>query len=153
MDRNLEWFGYIARLSQWGGGGRGHFTRSNDFYLPSLRLEGGGVVSTLCGCSLSLLTYCVWQCNCQVSSLKIILLVKIYDCNIWFHFLKLTHCKYTMVYLPFSHLKTCFLLSLTWYKIVIFSLIWMLSCPQWILCIDIEINCCQYTSHICEHLS
>jgi hypothetical protein len=31
----------IARLSQWGGGG-GYFTRSNDFYLPSLRLEEGG---------------------------------------------------------------------------------------------------------------
>ena len=30
---------YIARLSRWGGGG--YFTRSNDFYLPSLRLEEG----------------------------------------------------------------------------------------------------------------
>jgi hypothetical protein len=29
--------GYIARLSQWGGGGL--FPRSNDFYLPSLRIE------------------------------------------------------------------------------------------------------------------
>ncbi len=33
-------FGYIARLSQWGG--RGYFTCTNDFYLPSRRLEGGG---------------------------------------------------------------------------------------------------------------
>ncbi len=32
-------FGYIARLSHWGG--VGYFTRSNDFYLPSLRLEEG----------------------------------------------------------------------------------------------------------------
>jgi hypothetical protein len=31
---NLIWFGYISRLSQWGGGGK--FARSNDFYLPSL---------------------------------------------------------------------------------------------------------------------
>ncbi len=30
---------YIARLSQWAGGG--YFTRSNDFYLPSLRLKKG----------------------------------------------------------------------------------------------------------------
>ncbi len=34
--------GYIARLSQWGGGQGEYFTRSNDFYLPSLRLGGGG---------------------------------------------------------------------------------------------------------------
>jgi hypothetical protein len=40
LDINLIWFGYIARQSQWGGGG--YFSRSNDFYLPSLRLEGGG---------------------------------------------------------------------------------------------------------------
>jgi hypothetical protein len=35
-------FGYITRLSQWGGGG--YFTRSNDFYLPPrcLEEEGGG---------------------------------------------------------------------------------------------------------------
>jgi hypothetical protein len=33
--------------SQWGGGGR--FTRSNDFYLPSLRLEDGGGGSAPCG--------------------------------------------------------------------------------------------------------
>jgi hypothetical protein len=35
-------FGYIARLSQWGGGG--YFTCSHDFYLPSGRIEekGGG---------------------------------------------------------------------------------------------------------------
>ncbi len=32
-------FGYIARLSH--SGGVGYFTRSNDFYLPSLRLEEG----------------------------------------------------------------------------------------------------------------
>ncbi len=44
---NLIWFGSIARLSQWGGGGS--FPRSNDFYLPSLRVEGGGGVGTL-GC-------------------------------------------------------------------------------------------------------
>jgi hypothetical protein len=40
LDINLIWFGYIARLSQWEGGG--YFTRSNDFYLPLLRLEEGG---------------------------------------------------------------------------------------------------------------
>jgi hypothetical protein len=44
LDINLIWFGNIARLSQRGVGG--YFTRSNDFYLPSLRLEGGGGVST-----------------------------------------------------------------------------------------------------------
>ncbi len=37
---NLIWFGYIARLSQWGGGGL--FPRSNDFYLPLLQVEEGG---------------------------------------------------------------------------------------------------------------
>jgi hypothetical protein len=37
LDINLMWFGFIARLSQWEG--RGYFTRSNDFYLSSLRLE------------------------------------------------------------------------------------------------------------------
>jgi hypothetical protein len=39
---NFIRFGYFARLSQcWG---RGYFTRSDDFYLPSLRLDerGGG---------------------------------------------------------------------------------------------------------------
>ncbi len=36
----LLWFGYIDRLSQWGE--EMYFTRSNNFYLPSLRLEGGG---------------------------------------------------------------------------------------------------------------
>jgi hypothetical protein len=41
----LIWIGYIARLSQWGGGG--YFTCSNDFYLHSLRREGVGKVSTL----------------------------------------------------------------------------------------------------------
>jgi hypothetical protein len=30
--------GYIARVSQWGGGQGEYFTRSNDFYLPLLRL-------------------------------------------------------------------------------------------------------------------
>jgi hypothetical protein len=30
-------------------GRRGAFPRSNDFYLPSLRLEGGGVGSATCG--------------------------------------------------------------------------------------------------------
>jgi hypothetical protein len=35
----LIWFGYLARLSQCRGGG--YFTRPNDYYLPSLRLEGG----------------------------------------------------------------------------------------------------------------
>jgi hypothetical protein len=29
--KKLIWFGYIARLSQWGGGG--YFTCSNDVYL------------------------------------------------------------------------------------------------------------------------
>ncbi len=41
----MKWFGYIARLSQWGG--VGYFTRSNGSYLTSLRLDGGGGVSTL----------------------------------------------------------------------------------------------------------
>ncbi len=35
----LKWFGYVARLSQWGGGG--YCTCSNDDYLP--RGRGGGV--------------------------------------------------------------------------------------------------------------
>ncbi len=34
------WFGYIARLSQWGRGES--LTCSNDFYLPSRRRGGGG---------------------------------------------------------------------------------------------------------------
>ncbi len=48
LDINLIWyrFSYIAHLSQWGGGGC--FTRSNDFCLPSLRLEEGEGASTLC---------------------------------------------------------------------------------------------------------
>jgi hypothetical protein len=46
LDINLIWFGYFARLSQWGRGG--YFNCSNDFYLPSLRLEKGVEVSTLC---------------------------------------------------------------------------------------------------------
>ncbi len=44
----LIWFGYIARLSPRGGGG--YFTCSNNFYLPSRRLEekgGGGRDSAL----------------------------------------------------------------------------------------------------------
>ncbi len=41
--KNFIWFGYIARLSLCGW--RGYFTRSSDFYLPSLRLGRG--VSTL----------------------------------------------------------------------------------------------------------
>jgi hypothetical protein len=47
LDIKLEWFGYIARLSQWGGGRC--FTRSNYFYLNSERLKegGGGGVRTL----------------------------------------------------------------------------------------------------------
>jgi hypothetical protein len=32
----IDWFGYIARLSQWGGGGC--FACSYDFYLLSWRL-------------------------------------------------------------------------------------------------------------------
>jgi hypothetical protein len=42
LDINLIRFGYISRLSQWGGGG--YYTLSNYFYLPSLRL-GGGVIT------------------------------------------------------------------------------------------------------------
>ncbi len=38
LDINLIWFGYIARLSLWGGG---YFARSNYLYLPSLCLEEG----------------------------------------------------------------------------------------------------------------
>jgi hypothetical protein len=34
------WFGYIARLSDWGGRGRPS-TCSNGFYLPSQRLQEG----------------------------------------------------------------------------------------------------------------
>ncbi len=45
LDINLIWFGSIDRLSQWRGGR--YFTCSNNFYLPSLRLEEGGGVSTL----------------------------------------------------------------------------------------------------------
>jgi hypothetical protein len=44
LDMNLIWFGFIARLSQW--------IVSNDFYLPSLRLEGGGG-SASCGPTIS----------------------------------------------------------------------------------------------------
>ena len=41
LDINFQWFDYIARLSQWGGGR--YFTHSKYFYFPSLRLgEGGG---------------------------------------------------------------------------------------------------------------
>jgi hypothetical protein len=40
LDINLIWFGYIARISPWEGGG--YFTRLNDFYLPSLQIKGGG---------------------------------------------------------------------------------------------------------------
>ncbi len=42
LDIILIWFGYTACLSRWGV--RGYFTRSNDFYLPSLHLkkERGG---------------------------------------------------------------------------------------------------------------
>jgi hypothetical protein len=36
LDINLIWFGYIARHPS---GGKGHFTRSNDFYLLSLLFE------------------------------------------------------------------------------------------------------------------
>ncbi len=43
---NLIWFGCIARLSQWGGGGE--FPRSNDFYLPSLASRKGGWGSAPC---------------------------------------------------------------------------------------------------------
>ncbi len=38
---DLIWFGCIARLYEWGGEGK-FFPRSNDFYLPWLRIEGGG---------------------------------------------------------------------------------------------------------------
>jgi hypothetical protein len=40
LDINFRRLCYIDRLSQWGGGM--YFTRSNNFYLPSLRLEEGG---------------------------------------------------------------------------------------------------------------
>jgi hypothetical protein len=42
---HLIWFGYIARLSQEGGGG--YFIRSNDFFLPAFAALRGGEVSTL----------------------------------------------------------------------------------------------------------
>jgi hypothetical protein len=51
LDINLIWFGDIARLSQWEGGG--YFTRSSDLYLPSLRLGGGGGESAPCGLRVS----------------------------------------------------------------------------------------------------
>jgi hypothetical protein len=35
---DMVWL-YSSRISQWGEGG--YFNRSDDFYLPSLRLEGG----------------------------------------------------------------------------------------------------------------
>ncbi len=47
LDINLIWFSYIACLMPIPLGRRGYFTRSNDFYLPSLRLEEGGQVGTL----------------------------------------------------------------------------------------------------------
>jgi hypothetical protein len=64
LDILLIRFDYIARLSQWGG--VGYFTRSNDFYLPSRRLEDmGGIVSSLWGtvergksCFLSVFLLC-----------------------------------------------------------------------------------------------
>ncbi len=40
LDINLISFGYIARLSQWGGGG--YLLVSNDFCLPFAMLRGGG---------------------------------------------------------------------------------------------------------------
>ncbi len=41
LDINLIWFGYIARLSQWRGGG--HFPGSYvPYHAASLRLRGGG---------------------------------------------------------------------------------------------------------------
>jgi hypothetical protein len=39
------WFGYIARLSQMGGGG--YFTHSSDFYLPAL-LRKASVKNKVC---------------------------------------------------------------------------------------------------------
>jgi hypothetical protein len=46
LDINLIWFGYIARaaLAYPSGKAARYFTRSNYFYLPSLRLyrKGGG---------------------------------------------------------------------------------------------------------------
>ncbi len=42
---NLIWIGYIPCQSQWGEGDQ--FPRSNDFYLPSLSVWGGGGVGTL----------------------------------------------------------------------------------------------------------
>jgi hypothetical protein len=52
LDPKLIWFGYITRLSQWGGGGQ--FTRSNFFYLCRQGLSGRGEgVSTLCYMQLS----------------------------------------------------------------------------------------------------
>jgi hypothetical protein len=42
LVKQLIWFDYVARLSQWGGGG--YCTCSNDDYLP--RGRGGGVSST-----------------------------------------------------------------------------------------------------------
>jgi hypothetical protein len=41
LDIKFIWFGYITRL-RITLGRRGYFTRSNDFYLPSLPLEKGG---------------------------------------------------------------------------------------------------------------
>jgi hypothetical protein len=38
LDINFLWFGYIARLSQWGEWGY-FFNCSTDFYLPSFRKQ------------------------------------------------------------------------------------------------------------------
>jgi hypothetical protein len=47
LDIKLVWFGYIARLSRWGGG-REVIYLFKLFHLPSQRLEeGGGGVSTM----------------------------------------------------------------------------------------------------------
>ncbi len=53
------WFVYIARLSH--RGGRGYFTRSNDFYLPSRRLyrKGEGIGTHM----VRTLSLTSWNCS------------------------------------------------------------------------------------------
>jgi hypothetical protein len=58
LDINLIWFGYITRLSQWGRGG--YFTCSNDFYLPSLRLEDVGGGSAPCAVHADLINLSIF---------------------------------------------------------------------------------------------
>jgi hypothetical protein len=54
LDINLIWFGYIAISC----GEQGFFTPSNDFYLPSLRLEGGSASWGCCSVIIRKVHFC-----------------------------------------------------------------------------------------------